>query len=202
MVAVLENRTFYLTPVFENLHKPHNASAVLRTCDAMGIASAQFIESNTEYKYNTSISQGAHKWIDVNSFSSTQTCFKKLRKSGYIIIGTCLDESSLIPAEINLEKPMALVFGNEKNGLSDYAKHNCDHLVKIPMYGFVESFNISVAATIIMTQLMDRIKSSENIKWKLEPRQKNKLFKKWIFYNTRVGEIIQKKRLQKRIIEK
>ena len=88
---------------------------------------------------------------------------------------------------------------NEKDGISDFAFKNCYALVKIPMYGFVESYNVSVAAAILLTQLFERIKKECCLDWPLNKRQKNQLLKKWIWNNTRVGQIIQKKRMQKRM---
>lgn len=194
MERVLEQRTRYAVPVFENLYKPHNASAVIRTCDALGINRAYFIEEQNGFEFNRDIAQGTQKWVEAYTAPSVTGCFDRLRADGYRIIGTALSEKAVVPAEIPLDRPVALVFGNELKGIEQATAARCDMLVQIPMYGFVDSFNISVAAALLLQDLLNRLRESGRDDWKLDPREKNRVFRRWLYYNTKVGTIVSGKR--------
>jgi len=200
--SVLNERTNYIAPVFENLNKPHNASAVIRTGDAMGISRVHFIESKIEYAFNRDITKGTHNWVEHESYPDVTSCFSELRKKNYAIVGTCLHEKAITPAELPIDRPLALVFGNEIDGISCNVIDECDYLVTIPMYGFVESFNISVAAALIMSSLLERLRAQDAIHWKLTEKEKKKMLRKWIYYNTRIGQIVSKKRNKSRMTDR
>ena len=168
--------------VLEDLHDPHNAAAVLRTCDAFGIQKVCFIFDKQE-RYNPrrvgkSTSSSANKWLDFEVFTSTKECFKKLKKQGYCIIGTVLNDKAKPLTKTNLTKPKtALVFGNEHSGLSQVAIEMCDAHIYIPMHGFVQSMNLSVTAAICMYELERQRKLLP--KFALSKKEQGKLIKVW-----------------------
>lgn len=192
MRTVLAQRTRYVVPVFENLYKTHNAAAVIRTAEAFGVAQAHFIiEGETEYEDHRDITQGSHRWVDIRTHASTEACFAALRDEGYLIVGTCLHEQAVVPEALLLDRPLALVFGNELAGMSAGAIRSCDLLVKIPMYGFVESLNISVSAALLLSGLLTRIRATPELAWPLAPAERRKILQRWLYGNTRLGAIVQ-----------
>ena len=168
--------------VFEDIHDPHNAAAVLRTADAFGIQKVCFIFDKQE-KFNPkrvgkSTSSSANKWLDFEVFSSASECFKKLKKQGYTIVGTILDEKAKSLIKTDFKKPkIALVFGNEHSGLSQKAIELLDEHVYIPMQGFIQSLNLSVTAAICMYEVFRQRKSDK--KFLLSNKEQKKLITQW-----------------------
>lgn len=169
--------------VLEDLHDPHNAAAVLRTCDAFGVQKVCFIFDKQE-RYNPkkvgkATSSSANKWLDFEVFTTTEECFKKLKKQGYAIVGTVLDEKAKSIIKTKFTNPKtALVFGNEHSGLSKYAIDNSDQHIYIPMQGFVQSLNLSVTAAILMYEVFrQRVKNSNN--YLLSKKEQGELITKW-----------------------
>jgi tRNA (guanosine-2'-O-)-methyltransferase len=150
---VLERRQPDLTVVLENVHDPHNVSAVLRSCDAVGILRVHTIytvEQPPERAYARTISASAAKWIDVERHDSVDACYARLRAEGFRILATALTEESEQFYDLDLTRPVALVFGNEMRGVSEEAVSHADGSVEIPMRGMIESLNISVACAVTL----------------------------------------------------
>jgi len=184
MEKVLSQRTRYFTVVLEDIFKPHNASAVLRTCDCFGIQDVHVIERTNQYKINPFVTRGASQWIDLQKYyhpegSAVQACFSELRRKGYKIFGTSPSESSIAAYEIPTDEKLALVFGNEHEGISDEVKQNVDGLVHIPMAGFTESFNISVAASILLYEVVKKANMQQIPSYFLTEEEKQELRLKW-----------------------
>ena len=179
---VLDQRTRHLTVVLEDLYHGHNISAVIRTCDCFGVQDLYITQRLHDYKVNPNIVRGASKWVTlekyVRSEESTEQCFADLKKKGYRLVGTTPDANSTSIQALDISSKTALVFGTELQGLSDYAKSQVDELVHIPMYGFTESFNISVSAALILNELVSRLKRSE-VAWGLSEEEKNALKLEW-----------------------
>ena len=197
MRAVLAERSTWVVPVFENMHKEHNAAAVIRTCDAFGIAEAHFIEGKKSYGIHPDVAMGAKAWVHKRNWTSTEECFRALRAEGYCIVGTRLCDDAYTPEELPLDRPLAIVFGNELAGLSPEAAAACDVFVRIPMRGFVESLNLSVAAAIILRAHSERLRATcthGDERWRLPAPAQKKLLRRWIFFGTRVGTIVKKMR--------
>jgi len=151
---VLSKRTNHLTVVLEDIFDPHNASAVLRTCDAMGIKTVRIIQNRHKFQLKEGVSMGSGKWLDLISFADTQSCFKSLRDSGFRIVAASPPGKTSVPLpEFTFNGKLALVMGSERDGLSEYARENSDTLLTIPMLGFAESFNLSVSAAIVLYSL-------------------------------------------------
>ncbi len=146
--AATEKRTCNVVPVLENIYDRGNISAVLRSAEAMGFQCAHVIEISEKFKSANRVTQGADKWLDVERWKSTRECTRELKRRGYQILATHLDANARPIGEMDFSKPTAIVFGNEKDGISPEMIEEADQTIIIPMHGFVQSFNISVAAAI------------------------------------------------------
>lgn len=176
---VIENRQSGLIVVFEDIHDPHNAAAIMRTCDAMGIQNAWFIfekeEAYNPKKVGKATSSSANKWLDFQTFTSASACVEELKKQGYSIIVTALcDQSMSLKDYACTEKKVALIVGNEHRGVSEEALHNADIILKIPMLGFVQSMNVSVATAIILWEITKQRRQS-NISMNLSKKEQKTL---------------------------
>ena len=178
---IASERTNHITVVLENIYQEHNASAVVRTCDCFGIQQMHIIEKNNQYKLQRDIALGAGRWVNMYNYNLgnnvTTDCIKKLKSKGYKIIATTPHTNQTI-SELNLNDPVAFVFGTERQGVSEDVYELADDTVKIPMYGFTESFNISVSVAIILSTIRERLEKSD-LNWKLSEKEKVKLINKW-----------------------
>jgi tRNA (guanosine-2'-O-)-methyltransferase len=140
-----------LRVVLEGVTIAHNASAVIRTCDAAGVLYVDIISPNPEsILFNEAISTRAEKWVEFNFYSSIFECLSRLKKKGLKIAATHLGEESLPYTELDYTQPIAIVFGNESEGISPEALEFADYKIKIPMVGMVQSLNLSVSVAIIL----------------------------------------------------
>ncbi len=164
MESVLAQRTNFITIALEDIYQPHNASAVVRTADCFGIQKVHVIEGRNKYDTNPQVLRGSEKWVDIIKYegrgNNTKTCLDNLRDKGYSIIGTTPHKDGIPLADFKFSQPIALIFGTEETGLSEYAMEHVDDYLRIPMYGFTESFNLSVSAAICLYQLMTVIHHS------------------------------------------
>lgn len=158
--AVVRERTFSVISVMEGIYDLGNAAAVLRSAEGMGYQEAHVIHTQEHQKTSQRITQGADKWMDVHEWEEPAACIDAIQKRGYRVVATHLDADKRL-AEIDFTEPTALVFGNESDGVSDEVCEMADDLCIIPIRGFVESFNISVAAALslyeAMRQRVDRL---------------------------------------------
>jgi tRNA (guanosine-2'-O-)-methyltransferase len=153
---VINRRQPDLTVVLENVHDPHNASAVLRSCDAVGILRVCLvytIETPPE-AFAPTTSGSAAKWIEVERYDSITLCYASLRSSGFSIYSTAIVNDSCSLYEIDFSIPIAIVFGNEMRGLSEDAVELSDGSLTIPMMGMVQSLNISVACAVALYEAL------------------------------------------------
>lgn len=201
---IAENRTKHLTVVLENIYQEHNASAVMRSCDCFGIQELHVIEKNNQYKIQRDIALGAGRWVDLYNYdqgaSPTADCINKLKNKGYKIVATTPHTNDITINELNLDKPIALVFGTERRGISDEIKEMADEFVKIPMYGFTESFNISVSVALALNTLRERLENS-SIEWKLNEKEQTLLKIKWCKKILRSGNEMEEE-FRKRIVNR
>ena len=155
---VARGRTYGVVPVLENLYDRGNASAVMRTAEALGFQRVDVVEPGERFKRANRVSQGADKWLDVPRWKSSAACLAALRERGYRVLATRFVEGATPIESVDFSRPTALIFGNEKDGVSPEAIALADASVVIPMQGFVQSFNISVAAALALyTARRDRI---------------------------------------------
>jgi tRNA (guanosine-2'-O-)-methyltransferase len=200
---ISSERTKYLTVVLEDIVKEFNSSAVLRSCDCFGVQELNIIAENQEFEVQRDIAKGANNWVDVNTYSGSNSpgtrCIKDLKDKGYRVIATSPHAEKSID-QISIDQPIALVFGTEGDGISENIAASADELVKIPMYGFTESFNISVSAALILNQLRNRLEASD-LRWKLNEEEQTILKIKWCTKIIRNGERVEAE-IRRRILEK
>jgi tRNA (guanosine-2'-O-)-methyltransferase len=180
---VLEERTKHFTVVLEDIFQPHNSSAVIRSCDIFGVQDVHVIQNKYSSKVSRHVAKGSQKWLNINKYNqsatNTQDCLDALRSEGYQIIATTPHDESCFLHEFDITKKSAFVFGVEKDGVSEYTMNQADGFLKIPMVGFTESLNISVAAAIILQDITTKLRAS-NINWKLTDVEKEALYYEWI----------------------
>lgn len=191
---IAAERTKHITLAIENVYQEHNASAVLRSCDCFGIQELHVIEKDNQYKVQRDIALGAGRWVDMYNYNRgehvTKDCIDKLKSQGYIIVATTPHTENTIH-DLDLSKPIALIFGTERKGISAEVEEMADTFVKIPMYGFTESFNISVSAALMLHTLRERLENS-NFQWKLSPKEQTALKIKWCRKILNSGEKLEK----------
>jgi len=186
---VLQNRTKYITVALENFYQSHNASAVMRSCDCFGVHDMHIIENGNEYAVNPDIALGSSKWVNIIKYNqlneNTLVCYQELRKNGYRIVATTPHMGSKMLDDFNLpDGKIALVFGTELEGLSVFALENADEHLRIQMFGFTESFNVSVSASIILYKLTSELRKS-GINWELTNDEKQEILLQWLRQSVR-----------------
>lgn len=194
---LIEYRTRYITVVLEDIYQPHNASAVLRTADCFGIQDVHVIENRNVYDINPEVALGSNKWINLLKHNEKQNntidTIKYLKNDGYRIVATTPHTSDVSLDDFELPKgKVALFFGTELQGLSETMLQNADEFLKIPMFGFTESFNISVSASIILHHLTNKLRESD-LNWKLTLKEKDKTMLKWLLNTIKRSEPILSK---------
>ena len=175
---VISKRTRHFTIATEDVYQLHNTSAVMRSCDVFGIQDLHVIEEKVSKKIDREIAMGAQKWVNIDRHNSTKECINNLKENGYQIIATTPHNNSAELKDFDISKKSAFFFGKEKEGLSDIVLDAADGYLKIPMYGFTESLNISVAAAIILQTLVSKLKDSD-IDWELSEQEKNQIRLHW-----------------------
>jgi tRNA (guanosine-2'-O-)-methyltransferase len=194
MDDVLQNRTRHLTVVLEDIYQPQNASAVIRSCECFGIQDLHVIENKNHFELNPDVVVGSYKWIDVMKYrhkeNNTEYCLNQLKRNGYSILCTSPHENDSSIENIDINKKTALIFGTELHGISETAMKMADGFVKIPMYGFTESFNISVSAALCFYSVIQRLHASD-VNWKLSEEEQLQTKLKWLRSVIKKHELIE-----------
>lgn len=192
---VLAERTRHMTLVLEDVYQSHNFSAVLRSADIFGIQDVHFIENRNAYKISEDVSMGSTQWLSINRYqkheNNTRACLGELKAKGYRIVATSLHKNSISLEDLSVEKPLALVFGTELTGITSDVEDMADEFIKLPMYGFTESFNISVCAALCMHQLSTRIRK-ELPDYHLKASEKEEIYLDWLKASIRKQDLIVK----------
>lgn len=179
-LSVLHNRQPNLTVVMEDIHDPHNVSAMLRSADAVGIMEVQLLYLNEEFpKLGKKSSATASKWVTRRKFKSIKECYDQLHAEGFAIYATHLGTKSKSLYELDLTKKVALVFGNEHHGVSAEAAKLADANFQIPMVGMIQSLNVSVACAVSLYEAF-RQRITSGRKTILTETQIETMFQKWI----------------------
>ena len=200
MLRALECRTRRLTVVLEDIYQPHNAAAVLRSCDAFGLQSAYIIENRYPLKISRNVDMGASKWMDIIKYKSptcttacaagnrppnefdkanTKRALDALKAKGYVIAASSLDANPVDVSELPVDKPIAIMIGTELTGLSQTALENADITFKVEMLGFAQSFNLSVFAALCISALSKKMRAATD-SWKLSEAEKKELLLRWL----------------------
>ena len=179
---VLSQRHPDLRVDLEEDSNTHNASAVARTCDAVGILHVDIIYAEPEiFPVNEAISTRAEKWLNLTHHTSTSQCLEQLKDAGHKIAATHLSEKAVEYTEVDYAQPMAIVFGNESDGISPEALALADYVIKIPMFGMAQSLNLSVSVGIILYEaLKQRATNPKYTKPHLSQDDYELFRKKWL----------------------
>jgi len=151
--AVLEERTTTVVPVVEGIVNTGNVSAVMRSAEALGFHQFHVIKNatdDTQFKTSQRTSQGAEKWLDVQVWDTPAACARRLRARGYRVVVTHLEDAAVPLGILDFTQPTAIVFGNERDGASEALLDEADATCIVPISGFTQSFNISVAAAVVL----------------------------------------------------
>lgn len=192
---VAAQRTRYISIVLEDLFQEHNASAVIRTSECFGIQDLYAIEDKNKYTLQRKVARGAGQWIDLHRFTergkASQDAILHLKQAGYKIVATSPHSDAFTPDSLPIEDPIAFCFGTERMGLSRFILENADYHVKIPMYGFTESFNLSVSVALLLQALKTRLIDSK-IEWRLNHEEQIALKIAWSKRMLNGGEFLEK----------
>ena len=174
-------RQFSLHVVLENIHDPHNVSAIFRTCDAVGIPKVSLLYTIEKFpKVSRVSSASASKWIEIEKFNETKKCIDALKKEGFEIYASMLDKNAVNIYDLDLTKKVAFVVGNEHRGISEDIQNLCDKTYYIPMRGMIQSLNVSVATAVTLYEAQ-RQRASKGMynKSELSKEQVEMLIDKW-----------------------
>lgn len=196
---VIHRRQPNITVILENVHDQHNIGAVLRTCDSIGIMEVYVLQSRDDFKVSNitlgkRTSAGARKWVDVHLYNDLEKCFQHIRSKYDKIYATHLDADAKNLHDLNLSESVALLFGNERDGVSKEALAHCDGNFIIPQMGFIKSLNISVACAVTLYEAFRQrdVKGMYTDNPALNPEQQAALFED---YKIRHEEQVKNKKI-------
>ena len=180
---VLARRVTRLTVVLEDCYDPHNATAVMRTCEAFGIHRMHVLTGRNSFRVNRRISQGAHRYVDLVVHKKVDVAFDHLKRKGFRILAAHLDADAVTdPHDLKIQldsEPLALVFGNEESGVSEEAAKLAHGSFLIPMCGFTQSLNLSVSVAVTLFGLRHRA-MADNEPGDMSPEEQNLWFDRWV----------------------
>ena len=186
---VLDQRTRHLTVVMENVFQSRNASAVMRSCDGFGLQDVHLIEDINPWVPNRGVSKGTNAWLTLHRYRSaadpTAACLDRLRRTGYQIAVTSPHVDGYDVTDLPIDRPVAVVMGTEWEGVSERMLAEADLHVAIPMHGFAESLNISVAAAVVIHELNRRLRELPRERWALSEDEKRELRAQWAMASVR-----------------
>lgn len=175
---LVKQRTRHLVIGLEDVYQSHNTGAILRSCEAFGVQDVYCITDRNQLNVNQAVASGAAKWLDILQYDNAQDCITQLKKQGYQIVAT--SPHAIMPlSELSIDKKTVLFFGTEQEGLTEELCDAADQQVCIPMYGFTESFNVSVSVALCLYELTKRLRASD-IAWQLTEQEQEELTLDWL----------------------
>jgi len=180
---VLQKRQKDLIVFADNVKNEHNFSAIVRTCDAVGVLYLYYYHSEgKKAKISEGVTQGSHKWLFIEKVDNPAQKLKELKSKGFQIVATWLSEDSIDFREVDYTKPTVIVVGNELQGVSQWVLKIADKKIVIPMYGMAQSLNVSVATGIILYEAQkQREKKRLYDKPSLSEEEIQRILKKWAY---------------------
>jgi tRNA (guanosine-2'-O-)-methyltransferase len=180
--SVIDRRQRDLTVVLENIHDPHNVSAILRSCDAVGILGVELLYTVEQFpKLGRKSSSSASKWIERRKHTEVASCYATLREEGFRILATKVAENAPSLYDLDLTGPVAIVLGNEHRGVSEEASRAADAIFRVPMAGMIESLNVSVAAAVcVFEAYRQRLRKGTLASSSLRPEDQERFLKDWL----------------------
>lgn len=197
----IQNRTQYITVILENIFQARNIAASIRSADCFGIQDVHIIENDNIFNNDAEVSMGAEKWITINRYNkkenNTIQAIQNLKSEGYQIIATTPHNTNCSLYDIDITQgKIALFFGSEVKGCSKETLEIADKRIKIPIYGFTESYNISVSVALCLQHLSYNMRKSD-IKWRLPKREAEKVMIQWLINSIKSGKEIKEEYLKK-----
>lgn len=197
LVDAVAQRTKYMTICTENTFHPQNASALMRTCEAFGVQEMHAIEELCSYKPNVRIVRGTDKWLKLHKYGTTPEAVARLKADGYRIVATMPHTDGKTPETFDVEAgKFALVFGTEHAGVSQEIVESADDFIRIPMYGLVESLNVSACASILVYMLASKLRASD-VDWKMDEHEQAKILFIWMMESVKDSKKILEKKFPK-----
>ena len=193
MLDVAKNRTEHVRLVLQDIHDPHNIAACYRSAEAMGVCHVDVVNTFQAFKKPSTVARGSANWLEINRFESIKDYVSYIKKLGFVIAAGYPSQDNVTLDQIPIEKPIAVVFGNEHQGVhADWLEH-IDIPFTIPMFGMVESYNISVSAALSMFSLTSRARKHLGSQFTVNDIKQNKLLSKWVMRHSRsaYGELEQ-----------
>ncbi len=193
---VILERTRYITVVLEDIYQAHNASAVLRSCDCFGVQDVHIIENRNNFTLSKDVALGSSKWLNLYTYNkqenNTRAALRDLKSKGYRIVATSPHSDDVELYDLDMKKgKVAIVFGTERKGISDVVKEEADEFLRIPMYGFTESFNISVSAALVLQHLAHQIRKP-GVDWRLSIYEQNEIILNWLRSSIKGASLIER----------
>jgi tRNA (guanosine-2'-O-)-methyltransferase len=176
--AVLAARLASVATVVEDTYDPHNAAATIRTTEALGLQDLHVIEPHLRFSATKGVTRGAHRWIDLHRWPAAESAVAHLRSSGFRVYATAPDAKVSVE-DVDVSGPLAILFGNEHEGLSQTAIAACDASITVPMFGFTESYNLSVTVGLAMSRLATRRRAHLGRTGDLDPARHARLRARW-----------------------
>ena len=193
-----EESSDFVLPVLEDVYQFRNAAAIVRSVEACGFHQVIALEEENVFDPNLRVTKGADTWVEVEKMPATLQSLKNIKNRGYKILAVSPEKDASMLPDYRVTEPIALVFGNELEGVSEEILDFADQTLAIPMYGFTKSFNVSVAAAICMYELKQKLLKS-GIDYKLSEDQKWKMKIRWAVNSIRSGEEIYTKYMRENL---
>ncbi len=201
---IIDQRTNHFTVISEDIFQEHNASAIVRTCDSFGIQTLHLVESRNTYQVHEGIARGSNQWVTLEHHytegRTSEDIFKEIKNRGYKLVATSPHAIEYDIFNVPIDEPLAFVFGAEKKGVTQVALEQADYLVRIPMYGFAESLNVSVSVAIILNEMRNRLNNS-SVNWKLNDAVQLETKLCWCRNHIKSSELIENE-IKRRYLEK
>ncbi|WP_294277513.1 RNA methyltransferase [uncultured Chryseobacterium sp.] len=179
----------FVLPVLEDVYQFRNAAAIVRSVEACGFHKVVALQEENNFEPNLRVTKGADTWVEVEKLPRNIASLQEIKNRGYKIVAVSLENNAKMLPEYEVTEPMALVFGTEMEGVSQEILDFADETLAIPMYGFTRSFNVSVAASICMYELKQKLMKS-GIDYKLSEEKRLKMKIRWAVNSIRSGEEI------------
>lgn len=183
---VIDARLASVAAVVEDTYDPHNAAATLRTCEALGLQELYVIEPGARFSAAKGVTRGAHRWLDLHRFADAASAVADLKARGFRVLAT-LPDAQLSIEDVPVDSPLAVVFGNEHDGVSPAVIAACDAAITVPMFGFTESFNLSVTVGLAMSRLAARRRAYIGALGDLAPERRARLRARWFALRIRAA---------------
>lgn len=198
LIQVAKERTNHIRLALQDIHDPHNVAACYRSAEAMGIQHVDIINLYQKFTKPSTVAKGSEKWLSISRFTSISDYVETLRNQGYLLAaGFPSSHETLALEDICLNRPIAILFGNEHQGVDEGWQEHIDIRFTIPMFGMVESFNISVSAALSLYSLSSKARRELGTSYTLNEEEQTALLNSWALKHSRNGDVELRKLIEK-----